>query len=274
MGLGALIYLAAFVWGLGAILARKPYSRTVMFTLLGGGFLLQTLGLNLRGTGIGACPLGNPFEIAQFIAWSLVVFYFVIGPLFRLRLLGFFTAGLAAAIAGGSFLVPGWDRPYPPGIFGGDPWIEMHAALAVFSYGAFSILTVVSTMFLIQQYGLTHKHTRGIYLYLPSIRQLDAMARRLLITGVTVFTVALCFGAVFWLGNPERVPAFKLAATGLVWLGYLTVFGMRLRKKLVTRRHALACVFLFVLALAALWPVESARSGNRTTPAEQPAETD
>ena len=270
MGLGALTYLAAFLFGLGAILARRPYPRAVMFAFLTGGFLMQTLGLNLRGAAIGACPLGNPFEIAQFIGWSLVLFYFVIGPLFRLRLLGFFTAGLATAISGGAFLVPGWDHPYPPGIFGGDPWIEMHAALAVFSYGAFSILTVVSAMFLIQQHGLKQKHTRGIYQYLPSVRQLDAMAKRLLVTGVAVFTVALCFGAVFWLNAPERVPLFKLSATGLVWIGYMTVFGMRLRKKLVTRRHALACILLFAVALAALWPVETARSGARPAPTDQP----
>ena len=71
--IGAAIYGAAFLLGLVTLLLRKPYSRAAMFALLTGGFLMQTLGLNLRGAEIKACPLGNSFEIAQFISWSLVM---------------------------------------------------------------------------------------------------------------------------------------------------------------------------------------------------------
>lgn len=255
----AVIYGGAFVYGLIMLLLRRPYSRAIMFALLCGGFLIQTLGLNLRGAAIKACPLGNPFEVAQFIAWSLVILFFIIGPAFRLRLLGFFTAGLAGLLAGGAFAVPAWDAPYPPGIFGGNPWIELHAALAIFSYGVFAILSLVSAMFLIQQHGLKKKQFKGIYQILPSVQQLDLMAKRLLVTGVIVLSASLIFGAVFWLDNFDRVPVFKLTATCLVWLGYLTVFVLRMQKKLVTRHHAIATIVLFLLAMASLWPVESAR---------------
>ena len=265
---GACIYLAAFLLGGLLLLLKKPYPPALMFALLAVGFLIQTLGLNLRGAQIKACPLGNTFEIAQFIAWSLVLLYFIIGPVFRLRLLGFFTAGLTALLAGGSLLVPGWDAPYPPGIFGGNPWIELHAALAIFSYGMFAIVALVSTMFLIQQHGLKKKQFGGIYQYLPSVQQLDLIAKRLLITGVSVLTAALIFGAVFWINNPDLVPLFKLGVTCLIWIGYIAVVVLRLQKKLVTRRHAIAAIILFLLAMASLWPVQSARdeSSDRNSP--------
>jgi len=262
---GAVIYGAAFFIGLVHLLMRKSYSRAAMFALLSGGFLIQTLGLNLRGAEIKACPLGNTFEIAQFISWSLVMLFFIIGPAFRLRLLGFFTAGLATILAGGSLLVPSWDQPYPAGIFGGNPWIELHAALAIFSYGVFAILALVSVMFLIQQRGLKKKQFKGVYQYLPSVQQLDLMAKRLLLTGVIVLTAALLFGAVFWVNNLDLVPVFKLTATCLVWLGYLTVVVLRIQKKLVPRRHALASIFLFLLAMASLWPVQSAREHHEAS---------
>ncbi len=262
--IGAAIYLAAFLYGCLALLIKKPYPRALMFALLSGGFLMQTLGLNLRGAAIKACPLGNLFEIAQFIAWSLVLLYFIVGPIFRLRLLGFFAAGLTALLAGGSVLVPAWDRPYPPGIFGGNPWIELHAALAIFSYGVFATVALVSAMFLIQQHGLKKKQFKGLYQYLPSVQQLDLMAKRLMITGVIVLTAALAFGAVFWVTNPELVPIFKLGVTCLIWAGYLTVVVLRLQKKLVTRRHAIAAIVLFLLAIASLWPVQSARHTHDT----------
>lgn len=264
----AAIYGGAFVFGLVALLMRRAYPRAVMFTLLVGGFIIQTLGLNLRGAAIKACPLGNTFEIAQFIAWSLVLLFFIIGPTFRLRLLGFFTAGLAALLSAGSFVVPSWDRAYPPGIFGGNPWIELHAALAIFSYGVFAILSLISTMFLIQQHGLKKKQFKGVYQYLPSVQQLDLIAKRLLITGVIVLSASLIFGAVFWVNNHHLVPVFKLVATCLIWLGYLTVFVLRIQKKLVTRRHAIACIILFVLAMASLWPVQSAQSSHSARDSE------
>ena len=256
---GAVIYGIAFLLGLVMLLLRRPYSRAAMFALLSGGFLIQTLGLNLRGAEIKACPLGNSFEIAQFISWSLVLLFFIIGPAFRLRLLGFFTAGLAALLSGVALLVPIWDQPYPAGIFGGNPWIELHAALAIFSYGVFAILSLVSIMFLIQQHGLKKKQFRGVYQYLPSVQQLDQMAKRLLLTGVIVLSAALLFGAVFWVNNPELVPIFKLTATCLIWFGYLVVVVLRIQKKLVTRHHAIASIILFLLAIASLWPVQSAR---------------
>lgn len=265
--IAAAIYGGSFLMGVITLLLRRAYPRALMFALLCGGFLIQTLGLNLRGAEIKACPLGNPFEIAQFLAWSLVLLFFIIGPAFRLRLLGFFTAGLAALLAGGSFVVPGWDRPYPPGIFGGNPWIELHASLAIFSYGVFAILALISAMFLIQQHGLKKKQFKGLYQYLPSVQQLDLMARRLLITGVLVLSASLIFGAVFWLNNHELVPIFKLTATCLLWFGYLVVLVLRLQKKLVTRYHAIATIILFLFAMASLWPVESARE-----PVVNPAE--
>lgn len=260
---GAVIYGIAFLLGLMALVLRRTYSPPIMFALLTGGFLIQTLGLNLRGAQIKACPLGNTLEIAQFIAWSLVLLFFIIGPAFKLRLLGFFTSALAALLAGGALLVPAWDQPYPPGIFGGNPWIELHAALAIFSYGVFAILALVSVMFLIQQHGLKKKQFKGVYLYLPSVQQLDLMAKRLLLTGVIVLTAALVFGAVFWVDNLDLVPVFKLTATCLIWLGYLAVVVLRMQKKLVTRRHAITCILLFLLAIASLWPVQSGREDSQ-----------
>ncbi|MFP4674257.1 MAG: inner membrane protein YpjD [Opitutales bacterium] len=264
--LATLFYLFAFGYGLIALLCGRTQSRPVQYTLLAGAFLLQTLGLSLRGAEIQACPLGNIFEIAHFIAWSIVLLFFIIGPIFKLRLLSFFTAGLAALLSVVVFLVPAWDASYPAGIFGGNPWIELHAALAIFSYGVFATLALISTMFLIQQYGLKHKQAKGLYAYLPSVQQLDTMAKRLLLTGVGVLSAALFFGAVFWMSNPDRVPLLKLTITCMVWAGYITVVVLRLRRKLVTRRHAVAAIALFLFALASLWPVQTAREGKRPTP--------
>ena len=179
-----------------------------------------------------------------------------------------FTAGLAGLLSSIALLIPAWDCSYPAGIFGGNPWIELHAALAIFSYGIFAIVALVSAMFLIQQRGLKKKQFKGVYQHLPSVQQLDLMAKRLLITGVLVLSAALIFGAVFWINHPERVPVFKLSVTCLVWAGYLAVMVLRLQQRIVTRHHALASIALFIFALASLWPVQSARE---TAQLDEPA---
>jgi ABC-type uncharacterized transport system permease subunit len=263
------LYGFATLLGLYGIIRSKPYPRIGVLPLVSIAFLIQTFALNLRGTEVGGCPLGNPFEVAQFISWSAVLLYFIIGPACRLRLLGLFTAAFAGSLGLAAALLPAWDHPYPPGKFGGDPWIELHAALAIFSYGVLTILTLVSAMFLLQQHGLKHKRHKGIYAILPSVQQLDTMAWRLLLTGSACLSAALIFGTLFWLENPERVPVFKLSMTSLVWLGYLLVVLLRLKNKLVTRRHAYAAIALFIFALLSLWPVQTARHPG--TPQTSPA---
>lgn len=267
---GAFIYLSAFLFGMAALLRSKEYPKSIMLALLLSGFVFQSLGLNLRGIQVKSCPLGNLFEISQFITWSIVLLYFVVGTAFSLRLLGLFTAGLASCTTILSLLVPSWDAPYPANT-AVNPWIELHASLAIFSYAIFAFVALVSLMFLIQQHGLKKKQFKGLYQYLPSVQILDLVAKRLLITGVVVLSAALSFGIAFWISHPERVPLVKLLPTILLWLGYSTVMVLRIRKQLVTRRHAIASIALFIFAIVSLWPVQSVRNKG-TEPSAIPVE--
>ena len=261
--IGAFMYLSAFLFGMITLLRRKPYPQSVVLALLLSGFIFQVLGLNLRGIQVKGCPLGNLFEISQFISWALVLLYFIVGTAFHLRSLGLFTAGLASCLSITSLMIPGWDKPYVIERIQGDPWIEMHAALAIFSYAVFAIVALVSLMFLIQQHGLKKKQLTGLYEYLPSVQTLDMVAGRLLISGVAVLSAALVFGFIFWINYPERVPLSKLLPTCLLWIGYLAVVILRIKKQLATRRHAIATIALFIFAMISLWPVQSARNEHQ-----------
>ena len=269
ISISAFIYLSAFILGTTILFRQKNYPKSIMFTLLLCGFIFQSLGLNLRGVHVKGCPMGNPFEIAQFISWSIVLLYFIVGTAFSLRLLGLFTAGLTSFLSITAVIMPGWDEPYSTEKTI-DPWIELHASLAIFSYAIFAIVALVSTMFLIQQHGLKKKQFKGLYQYLPSVQILDLVAKRLLITGVVLLSAALFFGFAFWIKYPERVPLLKLLPTGLLWIGYFSVMILRIRNKLVTRRHAIAAITLFIFAIISLWPVQSARHKYDEEPKTSP----
>lgn len=259
--LAALLYLAGFAWGCIALVRAQQTTgnRVLLNVLLAAGLLFQTIGLHVRGMSVGGCPLGNKFEIIQFVAWSGIVLYFVVGPAFRVSLLGLFTAGYAAVMAFLSLLIPAWDATRGEKLFGNNPWIELHAALAVFSYGAFGLLALTSLMHLLQNWNLKHKHLNNLFWFLPSVVQLDQINFRLMLAGEALLTFSLAVGACWWLRDLDSVNPAKLAVTVGVWLAYGVALGLHWRQRLVSVRFSWVCLVMFALALLALGPVNSSR---------------
>ena len=260
--LGALLYLAGFLIGLVGLTRRQSPRglQLVLNTLLVGGWLFQWLGLYQRGMTTRGCPLGNTFEIVQFVAWSAMLVYFFVGPVFRGSLLGLFTAGYAATLALISLLIPQWDLVRGQKFFGNNPWIEVHAALAVFSYGVFGLLALTALMQLLQNWSLRNKRLNGLFWFLPSVVQLEQINYRLVLLGVTLLSISLGVGASWWVRNPATVHLPKLLVTVSVWLAYLSVLLLRWRGRLVSVRFAWVCLVLFCIALLSLGPVNSNRN--------------
>ncbi|MBI2814587.1 MAG: cytochrome c biogenesis protein CcsA [Opitutae bacterium] len=269
--LGALLYLAGFVTGLVGLTRAQPATgaRPLLNIFLLAGWICQMAGLYVRGLATGGCPLGNTFEIVQFVAWSAMVLYFFVGPIFRGSLLGLFTAGYAASLALLSLLVPPWDAARGQKIFGNNPWIELHAALAVFSYGVFGLLALTAVMHLLQNWSLKHKRLNGLFWFLPSVVQLDQINFRLLALGVLLLSVSLGVGAAWWVRDTASVDLPKLVVTVAVWAAYLAVWLLRWRTRLVSTRFAWVCLVMFALALLSLGPVSSHRPAQVTLTPER-----
>lgn len=251
-------YLAGFLLGTLALL-RDKRSNAVTNTLVVLGYIAQLIGLGLRGRAVHGCPLGNTFEIFQFTSWSAISLYLVVGVTFRLSLLGYFTSCLSAALTLVSLSIPAWDASRRPNIFGGNPWIELHAALALFSYGVFALLALTALMLLFRNYSLKTKNLGGWFSFLPSILDLDHMSLRLLVVGVVLLTASLVGGSVYWLRDPASVDAPKILVTVGVWIAYAVALMLRLRGALLTKRFAWTCFALFGAALLSLGFVDSSR---------------
>ena len=252
-------YLAGLVLGTWSLLRGGRPSGAAMYLLIAAGYVLQLVGLGLRGRAVGGCPLGNNFEIYQFTAWSAITLYLVIGVTFRTSLLGYFTSCLAAALTVVSLALPAWDPALRTHIFGGNPWIELHAALAVFSYGVFGLLALTSIMFIARNHSLKSKHLGGWVAFLPSIIDLDHIGVRLLGSGVAILATSLAVGAAYWLRDTASANLFKILVTVAVWAAYTATFGLRLRGRLLARRFAWTCLLLYAAALLSLEVVNTSR---------------
>src|SRR6478735_6560651 len=96
-------------------------------------FLCQIGFLAVRGEMRGACPLMDRGETLAFLAWSLTLFYLLVGPAYRISLLGVFTAPVVV-IFQTLALIPGTLTLHPGKLQGGNPWHETHSAMSVLAY--------------------------------------------------------------------------------------------------------------------------------------------
>jgi ABC-type uncharacterized transport system permease subunit len=257
--LACVCYLAGFILGTVALLGDRRQSRFSIYAIVGAGFILQTLGLYMRGRAFRGCPIGNTFEIFQFTAWSAMSLYLVIGATFRSSVLGYFTSCLSVVVTLASLANPVWDATRRTSAFGGNAWVEFHGALALFSYGVFGLLALTSSMYLMQTYSLKQKHLRGLFSFLPSIIELDHISLRLLAAGVVLMTWSLGLGSIHWLHDLSSVDPAKLLVTAGIWFAYSAAMILRLLGRLISQRLAWVCAALFAAALASLPVVNASR---------------
>lgn len=255
----AAFYLSGFLLGTRSLRRGDKPIGACIYGNVAIGYVLQLAGLFLRGRADGGCPLGNLFEIFQFTAWSAITLYLAVGVTFRSSMLGYFMAGFGALLTLVSLAIPGWDSVHRANLFGDNPWIEFHAALAIFSYGVFGLLAATSLLFLFRHYSLKSKRLGGWFSFLPSILELDAIGLRLLAVGVVLLAASLAVGSVYWIRFPASVEAPKLLVSAAVGALYAAALALRLSGRLLARRFAWSCVGLFALALLSLDFVNASR---------------
>lgn len=239
--------LAAVGGALGMLAVRRGYRSRWTVLWMAAAFLCQLGFLALRGELRAACPLADRGEILAFLAWSLTLFYLLVGPAYRISLLGVFTAPVVVifqAIA----LMPGFLATNPEKIPGGNPWHETHSAMSVLAYGALALAAVAGVMFLVLDRQLKEQHLKsGLFRNLPPVRELLVSMERLLWLGGVLLTVGIVAGFLM----PHTQAAWPhLIAAVMVWLGYIVLLGVKRVRGLTGRRFSLFAVLLFILSLA------------------------
>lgn len=214
---------------------------------MSGALLCQIGYLAVRGEMRGACPLRSIGEISVFLAWSLTLFYLLIGPVYRISLLGVFTAPVVALFQGFA-LLPGKLDATPEKVLNTTFWGETHSAMSVLAYGGLALAAVAGVMFLVLDRQLKEHHlTSGLFRFLPPVRELLVSLERLLWFGMVLLTIGLVAGILM---PHETAEAWKhvFIASG-VWFAYVLLMVVKRVRGITGRRFALGSVVLFVLSL-------------------------
>ena len=244
-------FLFGFAWSMYQFGMRvyRPSHRN-FFAIL-AGFVCQSAFLYLRGQQIGRCPLTNFFELFVFFSWSMVLFYLLIGPTYRLSLLGVFTSPLVFLFQFAALLIPGLDKP---GVTRSTVnfWMELHAAVSIVAYGAFALAGISGVMYLIQERQLKTHHLRSIFYHLPPIHDLAVANRRLILMGFTLLTVGIAAG--FAVGSIYS-HALKVAWSIAVWALYAGILGAEWWHRISPRRGAWLSVGALIIVLCTFWGI-------------------
>jgi ABC-type uncharacterized transport system permease subunit len=209
------------------------------------GFGFETAFLFQRGQMVGACPITNLFEVLVFLSWSIVFIYLIVGPAYRLSLMGAFTSPLVLALLLLALLAP-IDAVSARVLH--NPWVEFHAALSIIAYGAFGLAAIAGVMYLVQERQLKSHRVSELLFNLPPITDLGAVNGRLLMTGFLLLTVA--FGAGF--AADLHVASLKTGASIFIWALYGALLAVERMRFVPSRRIAAGSVIIFLVALVTL----------------------
>jgi HemX protein len=219
------------------------------FLAIGVGFIFQTSFLSIRGRALGRCPLTNLFEVLVFLAWSIALIYLLIGPAYRLSLMGAFTAPLVVLVQGFALFAP-IDIRHPIKL-PANPWLEFHASFSLIAYGAFALACIAGVMYLVQERQLKTHQLHSIFYHLPPLSDLFAAITRLLWWGFVLYTLGLASG--FLVGGP--LPWLQIVCAIGVWLLYAAILQGRHLRRLAPKRVAALCIVGFTAAITLLWGI-------------------
>jgi HemX protein len=217
------------------------------------GFVFQCAFLYLRGQAHGRCPLTNLFEVFIFIGWCIVLLYFLVGTAYRLSLLGVFTAPLVALLQTLAmiYLRDETTKPLPPAKV--NPWLELHASVALIAYASFALACITGVMFVMQDHLLKRHRIHALFHQLPPIQHLSKAIVRMVALGVLLLGVAMA--TTFKLTVPITNAKF-LFSWGVLAL-YSVILLLMWRHTLGARRTAWLAVIGFALPFVSLWIVTS-----------------
>lgn len=250
--LATLGYLASAGWGIYALGSQRPHANRGTFLLIIGAFAFHTLFLHQRGEAIQHCPITNLFETLAFFSWSLVLTYLVVGPAYRMSILGAFTAPVVFLINFFALAAP-IDLPSTLPRLG---WqLELHATLALLGLGVLGIAAMAGVAYLIQERQLKRHVLTSWFYALPNVGRLELVQQRVLVWGFCIFSAGAILG--FFIPHHGADDWVKIAWSAVVWCLYAALVIVLALGRLSHKKTALLSVAGYVFILLTFWGINS-----------------
>lgn len=250
-----LIFYLCFIFISGAVLFFFFYAYLQQKKLFNIGTLLLVLGtvlmigvLVISGLKAHRHPSTNPFEIYNFLAFLVLIVYFISEYKFKIRMLSIFLPTVALIFLFLSLFSPRNSFPLVHEL--PDYLFSLHTAFSLLGV-AFLVLSFVASLFyLLQEKFLKGKIMKGIFRF-PSLSVLEKTSYFSLLTGYSFLTLGVILG--FLLANYKLVGKWlldpKIVWTLLVWIIYSFAFLSRASGRLRGKKFAWFLIISFMMIM-------------------------
>lgn len=213
------------------------------------GTVFLFVSLLLSGLAENRHPSASTFESYNFLAFLILVIYFLAEYRFRIRMLGVFLPPLALFLNVLSMVTPNISFQIE-GVFS-HTLFSIHTGFALMGEACFALSFGASIMYLIQEKNLKSKKFNGLFFKLPSLSTLEKAASFSLLSGFPFLTVGLLLGFLLaagklggnWLLDP------KIIWTMITWIVYSFLFMKRVSGQLRGRKFARSLLVGFILVI-------------------------
>lgn len=254
----ALYLCATVLYAYQFLLRRQKVGWWARFTT-GAGFILQTLSIGANSIANSGTPLTGSNQLIL-ASWALVLLYFVMEHVIRIRVYGAFLVPVAAALMAVAMLMGGSAGSISdPEVVAqlDDVRVGFHVALIIFANAGFVFGAVSNALYLYQSSQLKHHKTSRVSRRLPSLATLQSVGRRSISLAYPIYVAGLVLGilrAVMvdvsgWYLDP------RIMMSGVVLVTFGTYLVLVYRHNVSSRTTSwvavLGLVFVVILAIIA-----------------------
>jgi cytochrome c-type biogenesis protein CcsB len=211
--------------------------------LLWASLIMLASSMAIRAAIVGRGPWGNMYEFSIAFATGIILAFLLLERRYPIRSIAFVPTAIALALVGYALTLPSTIEPLVPALQN-PPLLTIHVAMAMISYGIFTISFAAAVAYLAQ--GSDDR-----FAWLPSRKVLDEVAYRSVIVGFPIFATMIVLGSYwasiawgrYWGWDPKETAAL------VTWLIYAVYLHARNQRGWAGRPSALILVIGFAAVL-------------------------
>ena len=240
---------------------KKQYYRGGVM-LLAVGFAVHLIMIVIGTFQAGHLPVNTLRDTLSFGALAVAGVFLLFQYRYRLKVLGVFTAPLAAVIMIIVALMPATAMPAQPVLK--SMWLVAHVALIFIGEASLALACGIGILYLVQEQAIKSKKPGFFFRRLPSLDLLDSAGQKCILAGFVMMTLGLATGLIyaksvwgrFWSWDPKEV------WSGITWLLYAVLIHERLALGWRGRRAAIMAIIGFATVLFTFLGVNLFMSGH------------
>lgn len=188
------VYAISLVYSLADLLRPNKQAERMSLLLLAGVWVLQTMILIMQR--LGLFPLSVSIDALSIYSWVLIGFTLIMHFVYRMAILFFITNSISfIMLALHLFFVRSSSPVFEKLLL--SELVFLHMTLAMMAYAAFSLASIGSSLYLLNNYLLKQKKWNHLLQRLPSLTRLEGLSAWSVAAGISLLLTAMTLGAIY-----------------------------------------------------------------------------